>query len=108
MAKYSHESLDEYVKRRFLGVTQAALAKRLHHWQLQPQSFVALVIVLDQFPRRIYRGTPAAYSGDMLTGDITLRAIESSVCSSEKGTKMLMIDDEEDDDEKDEERVGVA
>ncbi len=34
-----------------------------------------------KFPRRLYRGTKRAYSGDELTRDLVLRSIESGVCS---------------------------
>ncbi len=40
--------MDQFVQRKYSGVVEAALAKRLHHWQLQANTFVALIIVLDQ------------------------------------------------------------
>ena len=36
-----------------------------------PQGFLAKLIVLDQFPRSVYRGTPLAYENDSLTASMS-------------------------------------
>lgn len=38
----------------------------LAHWQATPLASLALVIVLDQFPRNMFRGTPQAFASDPL------------------------------------------
>jgi uncharacterized protein (DUF924 family) len=46
-------------------VLEAALAGRLSHWpDAGPDAALALVIVLDQFTRNAFRGTPRAFAGD--------------------------------------------
>ena len=46
------DQLDEHVRARYQDVTTAAARGRLSHWEKQPLSLAALIIVLDQFPRR--------------------------------------------------------
>lgn len=40
------------------------LASDAQGWQSSPESSLALIIVLDQFPRNMYRGTKAAFAWD--------------------------------------------
>ena len=55
---------DDAIRRRFGTDVEAALAGELDHWADSAAGLVALVLLLDQFTRNIYRGTPAAFSGD--------------------------------------------
>jgi uncharacterized protein (DUF924 family) len=55
---------DEEVAREFQDDVDAASDGRLDHWAHQPKGRLALIIVLDQFRRNIYRGTPEAYACD--------------------------------------------
>jgi uncharacterized protein (DUF924 family) len=49
---------------RFAPVLEAARAGRLRHWLAAPSGRLALIVVLDQFPRGLCAGTPAAYASD--------------------------------------------
>ena len=42
-----------------------------------PKGFLAKLIVLDQFPRSVYRGTALAYANDSLTASMSLQACEA-------------------------------
>jgi uncharacterized protein (DUF924 family) len=55
---------DGAVARRFKITLQQAADGTLAHWETEARSALALVIVLDQFPRNIHRGTPAAFDYD--------------------------------------------
>lgn len=55
---------DAEARERFGDLVDEALAGGLHSWTLSPQGWVALIILLDQLPRMIYRGTPQAFAGD--------------------------------------------
>lgn len=48
----------------FAPVVEAAKAGRLDHWLALPFGRLSLIIVLDQFPRGLFAGTPAAYASD--------------------------------------------
>lgn len=55
---------DAEARERFGGLVEAALAGELDDWMVCPQGWLALVLLLDQLPRMIWRGTPAAFAGD--------------------------------------------
>lgn len=58
--------LDAEIAQRFLGVYKEAAADRLSAWRASPEGRLAEVIVLDQFPRNIFRGQPEAFASDGL------------------------------------------
>jgi uncharacterized protein (DUF924 family) len=43
---------------------EAARRGALDHWAASPRGRLALIILLDQFPRQCFRGTPEAYASD--------------------------------------------
>ncbi len=55
---------DAYLRRTYEDDVQRALAGELDGWAATPRGTLALVILLDQIPRNIYRGTGAMYRGD--------------------------------------------
>lgn len=55
---------DEEVAREFSGDVERASEGQLDHWAHQPRGRLALIILLDQFRRNIFRGTPEAYAKD--------------------------------------------
>ena len=57
-------ALDADVKARFGHCVEQALAGQLQAWEAEPLTRLALVIVLDQFTRNVFRGSPAAFGGD--------------------------------------------
>lgn len=59
-------AFDAEIRSRFLEIHQAAAAGQLAHWADDGRSCLALVIVLDQFPRNIFRGEARAIATDSL------------------------------------------
>ncbi len=57
-------AFDAEIRSRFLPVYETALAGGLDAWKKAPQSCLALVILLDQFPRNMFRGTARAFAAD--------------------------------------------
>ena len=57
-------ALDEAIRRRFSDLHRQQAATR--EWLREPRACLARIIVLDQFPRHIYRGTAAAFASDPL------------------------------------------
>ena len=55
---------DAEIRARFEGLHGAALAGELDAWLAAPESALALVVVLDQFPRNMYRDTAMAFAAD--------------------------------------------
>ena len=60
----STRQTDDTIRERFAPTLKAASDGLLAHWEATPHSRVALVIVLDQFPRNIHRGTADAFRHD--------------------------------------------
>lgn len=55
---------DQEVRTRFLTDYEQAVAGQLDHWKESPKSCLALIILLDQFPRNMFRGTAQAFARD--------------------------------------------
>lgn len=72
----SDPSFDAAIAARFTPTLDAALRGDLAHWEATPDGALALVIVLDQFPRNLHRGTPGAYLGDAAAVAAAERAVE--------------------------------
>jgi uncharacterized protein (DUF924 family) len=49
---------------RFTATLEAAKSGELEHWKESPHGRLALIILLDQLSRNIYRGTAAAFQQD--------------------------------------------
>ena len=50
----------------FLGLHEAAARDERRFWLATPEGALALVLLLDQFPRNAFRGTPRMYATDAL------------------------------------------
>lgn len=61
--------------RGFEKAHQAAARRELMNWELEAESALALVLLLDQIPRNIYRYSPHAFASDLLAQGVTQRAI---------------------------------
>ncbi len=59
-------AFDASIARRFGTLVEQAQVGELTSWADRPRSALAQVIVLDQFTRNIFRGTPRAFAGDAL------------------------------------------
>jgi uncharacterized protein (DUF924 family) len=57
-------AFDATIRSRFGAAVEAALAGAHGEWTGEARGSLALVILLDQFTRNIYRGTPRAFAGD--------------------------------------------
>ena len=70
-----NEAFDAEVRQRFLGLWQQAAAGELASWEATDDGALALVIVLDQFPRNMFRGDARTFSTDANALDVASRAI---------------------------------
>ena len=69
------KKIDAEVKARFGLVLDDAIAGRLADWEETPRGQLALIIVLDQFSRQIYRGTPQAFLQDEKALSVCLKGL---------------------------------
>ena len=58
--------VDREVKERFTDMVRRAQSGELEDWKQSPRGTLALIILLDQFPRHIFRNDPRSFSGDSL------------------------------------------
>ncbi len=71
----SHAAFDRDIGGRFLADHESAAAGDLAEWESSPQGALALVILLDQIPRNIYRDTPKTFATDAAAVEVAERAI---------------------------------
>lgn len=67
--------LDEPIRERFGGTLEDAIAGDLDKWAETASGRMALIIVLDQFSRNVYRGTPTAFAQDEKSLGLTQEGI---------------------------------
>ena len=68
-------AFDEEIRRRFLPVHEAAAAGKLAAWEESAEGTLALLILLDQFPRNMFRGSARAFATDAQARAITAGAL---------------------------------
>lgn len=70
------EAFDQEVRQALLPLHEQAAAGRLDHWQESAPGALALVILLDQVPRNLFRGEARAFATDARALAATKRALE--------------------------------
>ena len=58
------DAFDERIRARFGALHEAASRRELESWRAEPGSMLALIVVLDQFSRNLYRGQARAFAQD--------------------------------------------
>ena len=64
MRHYQKSEFDQEVRTRFSTHYQQAVAASLDQWKNSPRSSLALILLLDQFPRNMFRDTAQAFAAD--------------------------------------------
>lgn len=68
-------AFDDEIRARFLETCEAAARGELAAWEQTRDGALALVVVLDQFPRNMFRGSARAFAADPLALAVAARAI---------------------------------
>lgn len=68
-------SQDDYAREHFAPLVRQALAGELEGWTEKAEGWLALILLLDQLPRMIYRDSPFAYSGDNRAQQLVARGL---------------------------------
>ena len=66
---------DHEITQRFLACHEDAAAGRLADWEATPEGALALLILLDQFPRNMFRDSARAFATDPLARAVAERAV---------------------------------
>lgn len=69
---------DRQIVIRFGDLVADAVTGRLEAWLVDPRCALALVLLLDQFPRNMWRDDPRAFSGDLRALEAAREAIQLS------------------------------
>lgn len=72
-------ALDREIGERFSGLRSQAVAGELLDWERDPQGRLALILLIDQFSRNLFRGDPASFAQDGLALRWTLEGLEQGV-----------------------------
>jgi len=72
-----NSEFDRLCSERFLDVYEDAARGSLDDWKSAPRSCLALVLLLDQFPRNMFRDTPRAFATDAKARDVARHAIDA-------------------------------
>jgi len=72
----SSADTDQEIQLQFGDWVTLALKGRLDSWRNHARSTLALVILLDQFTRNIFRGDASAFAGDGMARELVKAALE--------------------------------
>lgn len=71
------KALDEVIAERFGALHEQARQGELYQWRVTPEGRLAEVIVLDQFSRNLFRGTPESFASDPMALALAQEAVAS-------------------------------
>ncbi len=75
---FSHDpGFDQRFRERFLALHLAALRGECQDWMADAEGALALLILLDQFPRNAFRGTARMYASDVQARRIARLAVDA-------------------------------
>ncbi|MCH1486597.1 MAG: DUF924 domain-containing protein [Alphaproteobacteria bacterium] len=69
------DSFDAIMRQRFSADVDNALEGRLDDWARSPDGRLALILLLDQMTRNLFRDTPRAFSGDEIALGLSQAAV---------------------------------
>jgi uncharacterized protein (DUF924 family) len=69
------DAFDREIRQRFLALYEEAAVGKLAHMKANAADCLALIILLDQFPRNMFRGTPQAFASDALALETARHAL---------------------------------
>jgi uncharacterized protein (DUF924 family) len=81
--------MDRSICEDFADLTIAAARGELDHWAESSEGRIALLIALDQFPRSLWRGSPAAYAQDIKASRLVIEGVRNGHFAAVKPWKKL-------------------
>jgi uncharacterized protein (DUF924 family) len=71
----NEEALDTQIRERFAPDYHKAVRGELRKWEETPEGMIALLLLLDEFPRRMFRGTPRAFETSEMAVELAREGI---------------------------------
>lgn len=84
-------AFDVEVRERYLALHAAGAAGKLAHWKSEPADCLALIVLLDQFPRNMFRGTASAFATDALALEAAHHAVARGYDRAMRGVDRMFI-----------------
>jgi uncharacterized protein (DUF924 family) len=82
------DAFDTEIRDKFLATYEAAATGKLRDWEATPEGTLALIIVLDQFPRNMFRDEARSFAADpiarTLANTALKRGCERDVAANER------------------------
>lgn len=69
--------VDAHIRTQFGPLVDEAMAGGLTDWEATPMARLALILLLDQFSRNVYRGQARAFAGDARAQALTQRTVDA-------------------------------
>lgn len=73
------EAFDREVRERFRGDYEKAAAGELDGWMDSPRGTLALILLLDQFPRNLFRDDPRSFATDGKAREVADHAVSTGL-----------------------------
>lgn len=73
------DAVDDAIRARFGALVESALAGGFEEWRATPRGTLALLILLDQFTRNLFRDDAKAFAGDSRARDIARDAVARNI-----------------------------
>tara|TARA_B100001027_G_scaffold77661_1_gene53071 strand:+ start:1884 stop:2429 length:546 start_codon:yes stop_codon:yes gene_type:complete len=86
-----NKKFDLIIEHRFLKLVENALQNKLNFWEKSMDGSIALILLLDQFTRNIFRDSAKSFSGDNIALAITFRCIDAGYLETVNQPKRQFI-----------------
>ena len=86
-----NNKFDEKIKKLFLEDLDKAIKNEYDDWQDSSKECLALIILLDQFSRNLYRGNPKSFTQDYKTRLIVNEAVDRGYLEELSQNKILFL-----------------
>ena len=83
----ANDDVDQMIRTRFTDTYQAAVAGALDDWRVTAMGSLALLLLLDQFSRNMFRGDAQSFDADPLAREIARQAIAQDLDLEVKGSE---------------------
>ena len=82
---------DKEIRHQFSAIYKQAMAGELDNWQKTAESSLALIIILDQFSRNMFRDSPEAFAADSKALEISKMAIKNNFDSQLTKEQLIFL-----------------
>ena len=87
----SSDEFDKKIKECFFEDYQKAITNEYDHWQDNAKECLALIILLDQFSRNLFRNNPQAFTMDNKAHLVANHAIDKGYCEKLTNDQLIFI-----------------